>query len=1111
MNGSSRSLIRALNNVADHWKDSANEDKISSEESELFEVISLFNEKHNDLQSIKQSVDINGELFRIYNGYIKPASNLPREIMFLEILIQLLPILIGNEINLWSKTYLKPAVDSAGYDIQLVLKSREFIRQLSMKTIPSRDPLLIERRDQIALIVMDTIIQLYIGQSDERYNVIGLHLPKENSDNQLYYERIRYMKKNCEDLLHEYGLKKTKEYFSLINRYFKTSSERLDMLTLLLRLVSSHTLQVYQIVDTDLFYNLLRSLLYDYNESILLVSLSLLVMLIPQVCNKMAKSFPDLLVIYIRLANWELFNEHIPNRTDYLSKLLDENFKLWDLAEADSLNDVTPTNSKIELDILHFITLLYGLFPLNLSKFCQSPFNFLINHPTEIFKIKLLSSIMENKGSPRERNLELDIIDTTREFLRSFSFHPNFLQYDKLTLQNELENPLLWLLKETTDNDLRSEEISLECLSFNPHLVINAVHGHEELARSSWDKPSSDTNTNTNNNNNNQFGFIYTGTGESNAGSLSNSRHVSRKSSFATPTYLNLKDITLQKLPISLQHLNSKLSNQIGERKSSISDIKFKDVNFDEGLMEEHKINENENEFTPHDSDLGAYNRFDLDVDGSQESKQYDRFESNQLLSDMFSAHEKLYLFSPKSSDPKIDSNVPARDQSKNTNPLNEKVKNELLQRPITSPTTSLETASVHRKSISGTISNVNTLDLNQVQDNNITNNKFQHGTALEYYHRELLLMKNELEFSNYMRDLNKTHYIKLKLKLNKLSKQTCLHDQSIEHKNNKLKIDSLKLGYNTLTETLKELKLQLTESRSKFKDENSILFSKIKDLENENYKLKTDLKNATTEQQLLGSNLSHSIQVVLPEKEFEVNRLKTKLSELEQMNETLNQEIKLVTEKNTLKETKHLDETQTSSTFNLSEQEKQIYNLKNDILMLNDKNLKISQELIKAQDLYDAAIKSYESKLSSSKGDLTKNISTFTSQYERRIQELAAIILKYEGLLDEKNSRIAQFSTSKPIEINNTKYNDATKAMSDKSYDLGIPQARNNASQESYELESKGRETPTSVEGMYSGQPDHAQLHQNYVSSSHFPPQTAVTPIVRGRGGIQKRSKKHM
>ena len=110
-----------------------------------------------------------------------------------------------------------------------------------------------------------------------------------------------------------------------------------------------------------------------------------------------------------------------------------------------------------------------------------------------------------------------------------------------------------------------------------------------------------------------------------------------------------------------------------------------------------------------------------------------------------------------------------------------------------------------------------------------------------------------------------------------------------------------------------------------------------------------------------------------------------------------------------------------------------------------------------------------------------------------------------------KKNSRIAQFSTSKPIEINNTKYNDATKAMSDKSYDLGIPQARNNASQESYELESKGRETPTSVEGMYSGQPDHVPLHQNYVSSSHFPSQTAVTPIVRGRGGIQKRSKKHM
>ena len=1108
MNGSSRSLIKALNNVADHWKDSANEDKISSDSSELFEVISLFNEKHNDLQSIKQSSNINDELFRIYNGYIKPVSNLKREILFLEILIQLLPTLIDDEIKLWTKAYLKPAVDSAGYDIQLVLKSREFIRQLSMKSIPSRDPLLVERRDHIALIVMDTIIQLYIGQSDERYDVIGLHLPKEDNDSHLYYERIRYMKKNCEDLLHEYGLKRTKEYFSLINKYFKVSSERLDMLTLLLRLVSSHTLQVYQIVDTDLFYNLLRSLLYDYNESILLVSLSLLVMLIPQVCNKMARSFPDLLVIYIRLSNWELFNEHIPNKADYLSKLLDENFKLWDLAEADPLNGDTPTNSRIELDVLHFITLLYGLFPLNLSKFCQSPSNFLINHPTEIFKIKLISSILQDKGSHAERNLELNIIDTTREYLRSFSFHPNFLQYDKLTLQSELENPLLWLLKERTDNDLLSEEITLECLSFNPHLVINVVHDQAEFTRASSNKPLPDTNNS--NYNNNQFGFIYTGTGESNPGSLSNSRHVSRKSSFATPTYLNLKDINLQKLPISLQHFNNKLSIHIIDRNNSISDIKFKDVKFDEGRKEEHQTYKNENEYTPHDSDLDSYNRSDLDADSSQESKLYDRFKSNQLLSDMFSAHEKLYVFSSKSNDPKLDSNIPAREQSSNSNPSNDKLKYELLQRPVTSPTTSLETTSVHRKSISGTMSNMTTSDSSQVQDNNISNNNSQHG-AIEYYHRELLLMKNELEFSNYLRDLNKTHYIRLKLKLNKLSKQTCLHDQSIDHKNNTLKIDSLKLGYNTLNESLKELKLQLSESRAKFKDENSILFSKIKDLENENYRLQTDLKNATSEQQLLSGNLNHSIQVVLPEKEIEINRLKTELHELEQMNETLNQEIKLVAERNALKDTKHLDETHASSNFNLSEQEKQIFNLKNDILMLNDKNLKISQELIKAQDLYDAAIKSYESKLSSSKSDLSKSISTFTSQYERKIQELTAIILKYEGLLDEKNSRIAQFSTSKPIEINNVKYNDVTKATNDKSYDMSIQQARNNASQEFYELESRGRETPTSIEGMYSGQPDHAVLHQNYISSSHFPPQAPVTPIVRGRGGIQKRSKKHM
>ena len=143
---------------------------------------------------------------------------------------------------------------------------------------------------------------------------------------------------------------------------------------------------------------------------------------------------------------------------------------------------------------------------------------------------------------------------------------------------------------------------------------------------------------------------------------------------------------------------------------------------------------------------------------------------------------------------------------------------------------------------------------------------------------------------------------------------------------------------------------MQLVESKSKFKNENSLLFNKIKDLESENNRLKTDLSNSTSEHQLLSNNLHHSIQVVLPEKEVEINRLTTKLHELERINDSLNQETRDLTERNTLKEMDHLEKTQANTTFNLSEQEKQIYNLKNDILVLNDKNLKISQELIKAQ-----------------------------------------------------------------------------------------------------------------------------------------------------------------
>lgn len=1107
MNGSSRSLTKALGLLVEDWKDNVSENRENADTTELFRVISQFNEKHNDLISIKQSLNVNDELFRIHSSYIKPYNNLGREIQFLEILTHFLPVLVGDEITIWLKTYLKPAVDSAGFDLQIVNKAREFVLALTTNIMPTEDVLLEKKREAIGELVMEYIIQLYIGKKEERYEIINLKVNEEEKDSQIYHERIRYMKKNCEDLLHEYGLKKTKDYFKLINKYLKSSFERLEVLTLLSRLVSSQTSQVYQIVNTDLFPNLLRCLLYDKSESQLLVSLSLFVMLIPQICNKIKTFFPDILVIYIRLTNWELFNEYTSNRADYASKLVDEESLPWDMTQLDpsygDAQSLYPSNSKIELDILHLVRLLYGLFPLNLSKFGQSPLKFLTNQPAEIFDVKYLKDINSftiETGLLHEKIFETRIIETTTVFLRSFLYHPNFLRFDLLSLENELENPLLWLFSDYNGDEIGPEEISLSCLGFSPNLVgdIDDSLDHPEL-------PNRSSLTN------HDRGFVYTGTGESNssAGSQANSRHVSRKSSFTAPIYMNFKDGTTQKLHLqkSLQNIkNRQLStNFLGRnRKDSTSEVKFNDVRFDEGFKEDilGEMDEDREDLHTSFEDL---DKNEESVNNSREIK-LDAFKSNQSLSDLFSTHEKLFAPMSKKIDSKVDISISPRETLKVTsaNSLSEKMKNEPHAiNPIASSST-LELSSLRKNSTSDTIVYPDTLNASE----DIQNGKLSHGTALDFYQRELLLMRNELEFSSYMKQLNKFHYIKLNLKMNRISREASFHNQSIEHRNNLLKLDNLSSSYDMVVASLNELKLQMEVSATKYKNESSILLNKLTDFESENKDLKTELKFIKNENQVINNNLSQTISETLPEKDFDLNRLKNKLIGLENENKSLMKKVQEGPQHNLMRENRSRSDLK-SSDFDASEHEKQVQNLKNEILMLQERNSKISQDLNSLQELFDAATKSYESRLSSSKFDLGKNINSFTLQYEKKIQELSATILKYEGLLEEKNSKITHMSTSKPIAIVGSGYNKA-------SYHSDTPQATRTPSSEilheSYEFELRGRSA--SIESSSVSQPNQSLTYQNYSSNVHFQqpvPTNTVQPIVRGRGGIQKRSKKFM
>lgn len=424
MTGSSKSVLRDLHAIFDHWENGFAE---SLHTTDLFATIRLYHAKHNSLVAINLLVNIHSELYRFYDNYIKPSANLPTEILFLEILIELVPVLSQDQVELWLRTYLKPAVDSANYDTRFVDCCGTFIRKITCDYLPSSDPELTERRRCIAERVMNHILDLYLGSQFSSFDIITLTPSHSERSSQEFSERLRFIKKNCRVLLTAFGCLHPLMFYTMCVPRFKLAATRLGIVTLLSTVIHSPQLAIDDLIDTELFGNFLHSLMYDINEKIVQSVLGLLVMLIPAAASQIHPYVTDLLLVYARLAG---------------DLTLDPGN--WDIIAQD------PIKTDINHDPL--LTLLYGLFPYTLTTFLQDPSNFVLTYPPVIVNASVVVKLVPNVN------------------LERFQLHPNYLNPKTLAIENELENPIKWI--STTGQPTR-EQISLACFGLLPNVANN--------------------------------------------------------------------------------------------------------------------------------------------------------------------------------------------------------------------------------------------------------------------------------------------------------------------------------------------------------------------------------------------------------------------------------------------------------------------------------------------------------------------------------------------------------------------------------------------------------------------------------------------------------------
>lgn len=1039
MSGSSKSLHRAFTTVFDHWEKGADwKASPSSSIIELYNVIDAYNQRHNTLGSL--SATINDTLRDTYTSSIQNAADLAKETFFLEILTRLLPMLTTEEVTVWLKTYLRPAVDSAGFDLRFVAKTREFLLALCMDLLSTSDITIELRRRETATSVMDTVLGIYM--KDERaYDIIGL-VPESEHDSQVHIERIRFIEKNAASLLKEYGLRHPETFFRLLDRYFCVASLRLKALTILAQLLSTNISKVHVFVETPLFMGLLRSLVLDFNIPIIISASSVLVMLVAKVCNKIAKFLPDLFVVFARLLAWPRFTEYLPEREKLIREYSEKNGLHWDVATLDPEVSMIPhLSSKGEFELLYLATVIYGLFPRNLLAFSKAPIEYWKTYPPKILSLTYLNALERLfRGG-----FEQYVGDKAAELCRRFMLHPNIL--NQVSQEDELRNPIAWILSENDGEDIGEEEVLLGCLRLNPDIVltipdklvlprrlISRLYGTGHFTQEISDKslPHSTTHSHPSSNGGS---FSALNRGSVNLIAEGERGSVGRLS---LPSHLLNVNRKMSIVPTNLVIENG--SSEVGESK-----INFKSVNF--GGATEEKV------------------------------------ETEELLPELYNAHEKLFTL-----------NNPRHNSFQMNLKSTQTAAGNFQHAPKTASHMLSEQLKEHIKDDGVKDDNPHSPQL--LGTETIASSGSNQGSALDFYQRELLLMKNELEFSSYMKHLNKFNYLKLKLRLNKMLRQGLETNGNTTEES--VKAEAGKHAYDSLLESVKALRIERNASLEQLKDESLKIYGQIVELKSQIEELQG------MKQELSAKNEDLVAKVELYEKDTTQEKL-----------QALSNELEVLRQRNVALEKKGLpvleDRKEDVSPI-VSQNTKEIIDLRNEIAVLEKQNSKLATELETTLEQLDTTTKSHEKELRGLKLELGEAVRAQSGHYEHKIQELTTAIVKFETALEEKNTRIMQLSTSKPIRIPGTiemarpPQSRSSTVSAFRTPDIGAPDQRGGMRDYFAGVMS----VESSLSSNLSLPSSSAKLATPTVST----PRTATPqtiPIIRGRGGYQKRAKKLM
>ncbi|KAI0888944.1 Hamartin protein-domain-containing protein [Annulohypoxylon maeteangense] len=238
-----------------------------------------------------------------------------------------------------------------------------------------------------------------------------------------------FKEKQMQRTLLHYGKRRPKDLLTVLDQYVAKKTYRARALSFLAFFVQSQPPHLHLILQTPLFNNLINCLQIDTSTTIVSLALTALTMILPHMPSSLVPHLPTLFNIYARLLFWEReLSSQVATEIDQ-ERRLSPNTLAWEkLAYSPDFDDTAIPQ------LLHYFTILYGLYPINFMDYIRKPQRYL-----------------RHAEVPDADDIEVqptEIRDASERFRQCHLLHENFYT---LTIDSEKDNFGRWIKSEPSE------------------------------------------------------------------------------------------------------------------------------------------------------------------------------------------------------------------------------------------------------------------------------------------------------------------------------------------------------------------------------------------------------------------------------------------------------------------------------------------------------------------------------------------------------------------------------------------------------------------------------------------------------------------------------------